>query len=154
VRFDVPGAARILAYLRPVTIGKGTYSVKGYAISHCGGGDGGSRGNSAGGGIFVHRQQDPASVRSGGGEEAEDDEEGEYEEEEDESEKLGGEKTWYVGTKSIMPWWCRPTATWFFPVIGEGDRRSLLVETPCVLARFESHLMLDGKNDFDGGIDG
>ncbi len=154
VRFNMPGKVRSLAHLRPVTIAQGTYSVKGYAISHHGGGGGGVCGNGAGGGKDINCKQDPGSVRSSGSEEAEDDEEEEDGAEADKSEKRGGGKAWYVGTKSIMPWWYRPATTRFFPVIGEGDRQSLLVETPCVLARFELHLLLDRKDDFDGGVDG
>jgi hypothetical protein len=39
-------------------------------------------------------------------------------------------------------------------VIDEGDRRSLLVETPCGLARFGTHLLLERKDDLDGGVNG
>jgi hypothetical protein len=90
-------------------ITQGKYAVKGYPISHRGGGRGLDDG--AGGEKDVDRKQDPGSVRSGSGEEAEDDKEEEneqekgVEEEEDELRKRDEEKAWYIGTESIMSWW-------------------------------------------------
>ncbi len=139
VRFNVPGEVLSLAHLRPVTWKRGMHEYKGYVVGRRTSGRGRAEmamGREKGKSVSQDKRACLDSDDAGG------DDQGD------------NEMTWYVGTKSNRPWWHRDKAVEFFPVIGEGDRRSLLVETPCVLLRLETHLLIDREEDVDGGDDG